>query len=147
MSTSAIIARLRAQVGDFESRVGGAAELAAAYLPREGEGEAVIAVPHAFVVPQAIDAAESAAENRVVQRVDRSWAVVVALDNTADARGLAAVKAMEALEAAIFSALLGWAPAEGWAPLQFEGGGQLDMDRARAWYQYDFGSNHFIAED
>lgn len=146
MSTSAIIQCLRAQVAAFANRVGGAAELAPALLVEEGDAGAAVAVPHAWVVPLDIDAGETDSENPVQQRVDRTFGVVVCLDNTADARGLAAVKAMEALESDLFAALLGWPPAAGWAPLTLDGAQQLQMNRARLWWQYDFATFHVIQE-
>jgi len=129
------IARIRAQVTAFASRVAGAAELQAAI----DEGEQ-FAVPHAWVVYAGEDAAEPTTAGLMMQPTRIGLAVVVCVDNTADRRGAQATDSMFALRAALLAALLGWNPDEAacFGPLEYEGGELVEMTRARLWHQFNF---------
>jgi hypothetical protein len=74
--------------------------------------------------------------------VRRSVAVVVELDARADRRGQQPAMTYDAIEKALFSALLNWVPGEcitrNNQGYWIEGGHFLDLDRARLFYQWEF---------
>lgn len=138
MKLSPVIARLRDQVAAFSDRVGGAAEFEAA-----AEVEA-LAVPHAFVVPVGEIVNEDQTAGGVTQLVEDMVGIIVAVDNTADARGQAAYDAVEDVKTALQEALLGWEPAEGYSGFSYVGSTFLRIQRNRLWFQFDFSALNVI---
>lgn len=140
MNISLIIDAMRVRCASFGGRVAGAAEYT--NLPKN----AALITPCAFVLP--LDDAPEAqrSENAYRQLVRESFAVVVALDNTADPRGQAAATSLHALRAELWRGLLGWKPEPDYNGIEYEGGQLLDMDRAQMWFQYEFAAEFEIGE-
>ena len=140
---SPAIARIRAQCATFSSRVAGAAELAAA--TEAGDN---IAVPHAWVVYAGETAEPAQTAGQVFQAVELGFAVVVAIDNSADRRGAAATDSAFTIRESLLTALLGWEPVAdvGLAGVEYRGSEFLEMTRARLWHQFNFTVIHNIQE-
>ncbi len=133
MDLAAVITRIRAQCASFTNRVAGSAELALA--SRETES---ITKPSAWVIPDT----ERATENRVdfgsYDRIEESFRVVVALDNTGDYRGQASSIAVEAIRDELRAGLVGWAVDSDHLPTQYDAGDLADIDRSALWYEFRF---------
>ena len=136
-----IIQAIKQRCPSFAGRVAGAAQFK--LLPEN----AALAVPCAFVVPLDDNPGESMAKNSVRQSLTDSFAVIVALSNVADERGQAAAHTRRSLRAELWHALLGWQPLPDYRGVQYEGGSLLALDRARAWYQFEFGADMEIGEE
>jgi hypothetical protein len=104
-------------------------------------------VPLAFVVPLDDAPQESLAMNSVRQTMRDSFSVIVAVSNKPDERGQTATHDIDAMRAMLWSALLGWRPASRYDGITYEGGSVLAMDRARLWYQFEFGALMEIEPD
>ncbi len=127
MDTTPLIARLQAET---ELRqVAGAMELAAALKAPS------VATPAAFVVPLADrPAADEAFTGGVLQRVNTTVTVVLALDSKRDATGAAAGDALQQLRRQVRGALLGWTPEGATAPITAGPGALIDFDNGRLWW-------------
>lgn len=141
MQLEVVIQALRERVAAFANRVGGAAQFKA--LPEA----ASLPVPCAFVVPLDDEPGESQSQNSVRQSVTDSFAVVVCVDNTPDERGQTGIHNVHTLRAALWGALLGWQPATEYDGITYQGGALLSMDRARLWYQFEFGAAMMIGPE
>jgi len=139
---SLIIPRLRSQIASFSNRVGGAAEFAAAVA----DESYALAVPHAFVIPNAESATRNETVPIVTQMIEETMSVLVAVDNTIAARGQDAAEQMEGtIKPALWAALLGWSPdATVYGLFEYAEGRQFKIDRARLWWQFDFVTQRFI---
>lgn len=140
LDPSAIIVRLRAEVATFSNRVGGAGALEAAL------DEEDLAVPSAFVVPLDDSADATTTAGTVTQVLVESFAVVVAVDNTADLRGQAGAEALDPIRTALWAALLGWEPAAGYWPVEYREGGLFRIARHRLWWQFVFATAQVIEQ-
>lgn len=134
MQLETIITALRARCPTLAGRIAGAAQFK--MLPEN----AAMPVPCAFVIPLDDAPQQSTAQNSVRQTMTDSFAVVVATDNTTDERGQNSAHSVDALRAELWAALLGWQPAERYDGINYEGGQILGLDRARLWYQFEFGA-------
>lgn len=133
MDLTPVISALRTRcAAAFSSRVAGAAQFQ--MLPES----ASLDVPCAFVLPMDDSPDPSISDNTVRQYLDERFAVVVALDNTTDERGQAAVLNVHTARAALWAALLGWQVTTNHNGINYEGGSLLKIDRARLWYQFEF---------
>ena len=149
MQLELIIAALRTRCPTFDNRVAGAAPFK--LLPET----AALAVPCAFVIPLDDNPQDSRAQNSVRQELIDSFAVVVALSNVADEKGQTGVHSVDALRTELWAALLGWRPVAANADpatsryngIAYEGGNLLALDRARLWYQFEFGAPMEIAPE
>lgn len=131
MDTSAVIARLAAQLSGFVV-VAGAADLDAAI-------ETAPAAPAAYVLPLAESAAESDLATLVHQRLVQEFAVVIVVANLRDARGAAAAAELTARRAAVRAALLGWVmDAATGEPVTFVTGRLLQFRDARLWWSDEY---------
>lgn len=137
-----VIAHLRARCPSFAQRVAGAAE----YKPVPEA--AALSVPCAFVIPLDDNPQEPMSLNGVRQRLIDSFAVVVAVSNRADEIGQASRGTVTNLRAELWAALLGWRPVavggntadSRYDGIAYQGGQLLALDRARLWYQFEFGA-------
>lgn len=123
----AIIDRLNEQVPDFQGRVAGAAELAAALA-------GLVKTPGAFVLP----AEEASSPNELIsalsQKVEARFGVVLAIRNVADARGKAAAQDLDVIRQPVMDALLNWQPSTDYAPIE-HGIGKLEKyDDQTLWW-------------
>ncbi|WP_207458652.1 hypothetical protein [Azospirillum sp. SYSU D00513] len=141
MNLSLIITRLRERCPVFGPRVAGAAEFKA--LPETAN----LPVPAAYVLPLD-DKAEPVKElNEFRQDIRDSFAVVVVVSNKGDERGQAAAADLHAIRAELWRALLGWEPDTDYGWIEYEGGEVVHMDRARLYYQFEFGADYTIGPE
>lgn len=134
MDLAVVIAAARIRCAAFSNRIAGAAEYK--ILPEAMQ----LAVPCAYVVPLDDDPDGAMAMNSVRQKLTDSFAVIVAVSNTSDERGQAAAAQVETLRGQLWAGLLGWRPAERYDGIVYQGGHLLHLDRARLWYQFEFGA-------
>jgi len=134
MQLETIISALRARCPGFSGRVSGSAQFKV--LPEA----AALAVPCAYVVPLDDEPGEAKARNAVRKSLVDSFAVIVVLSNVADEKGQVSASGLDAWRAALWAALLGWRPAERYEGIEYQGGQLLALDRARLWYQFEFGA-------
>lgn len=134
MQIEVVIQALRERCPTFCSRIGGAAQFK--LLPEN----TALPVPCAYVVPLDDNPGEQKSQNAVRQPLTDSFAVIVALSNVADERGQGCIRNVRSLRAELWAALLGWQPSEEYDGITYEGGAVLALDRARLWYQFEFGA-------
>lgn len=141
MRPSLVIPRLRAQCPIFANRVASAATYRQCSLQDD------FPVPHAFVMPLGELADGEVMISAVDQELSTRFAVVVAVANTSDERGQAAAEAIYDIRAELLAALVGWTPdATRYAPVLYRGmPDDPDVNRARAWAQFDFESIAYTA--
>ena len=146
MQLDLIIAQLRALCPSLQGRVAGAAQF------KPLAEAAALPVPCAFVIPLDDRPEPPKAQNAVGQEMTDSFGVIVALDNRSDEKGQQASASVHSLRAEIWKALLGWIPgpinavnpATFYNGIYYEGGSLLSLDRARLWYQFEFGAAMWI---
>jgi len=142
MQLEPIIAALRARcAATFGAYVAGAAEF------KQLQENAALPVPCCFVIPLDDNPGEALALNSVRQMLQDSFAVVVAVSNVADEKGQGGAHSIDAIRTVLWAALLGWRPADRYNGITYQGGQLLAMDRARLWYQFDFGADMEIAPE
>jgi hypothetical protein len=134
MQLEPIIAALRTRCPTFGNRIAGAAQFK--LLPEN----ASLAVPCAFVIPLDDSPQESRAQNSVRQALTDSFALIVAVSNIADEKGQGSAQSIHSLRTQVWAALLGWRPDLRYDGITYEGGHLLTLDRARLWYQFEFGA-------
>ena len=141
MRPSLVIPRIRAQCSIFANRVAGSATYRQVSLQDD------FPAPHAFVMPLGEVADGEVMISTVDQELTTRFAVVVAVTNTSDERGQAAAEAIYDIRAALLAALVGWTPdATRYAPILYRGmPDDPDVNRARAWAQFDFESIAYTA--
>ncbi|MCL2829989.1 MAG: hypothetical protein FWD77_04525 [Betaproteobacteria bacterium] len=131
-----IIARLRAQAQLLKG-IGGAAEFSLASETRPA------ALPSVYVVPLAETPRANELAPVVMQRVEVSVGLVIAVSNVADKRGAAALGDLGYIRAAVHEALYAWAP-EGFEPLERGPGNLLGLRNGVLWWQDIFNSAHYL---
>jgi hypothetical protein len=134
MQLEPIISALRTRCPSFANRIAGAAQFK--LLPEN----AALAVPCAFVIPLDDSPQESRAQNSVRQALTDSFAVILAVSNVTDEKGQNGAQSIHLLRAEVWAALLGWRPDLRYDGINYEGGHLLSLDRARLWYQFEFGA-------
>jgi hypothetical protein len=141
------IAHLRAYCPPFNGRVAGAADF------RQGlvNYNANMPLPAAYVLPLDQESDGNRQMTGLFQLVNKTVGIVVELDATTDRRGQEPAMTCDTIEAALFSALLLWAPVECRVPngqgYYFSGGRFLDLDRARLFYQWEFGLVYQLTDE
>ena len=140
MKFDLVVKQIRDYSHVFQGRVAGAARF------KMLDENTVLETPCAFVVPLDDEPGESRARNDVRQPLTDSWAVIVAVDNTIDERGQSAMDLIkDTVRGQLWASLLGWQP-DGLAEqsryngTNYQGGFLLGIDRARLWYQFEFGA-------
>lgn len=146
MNLDTVILQIRANAVNggtpiFGNRVAGAALFTV--LPESAN----LIVPAAYVLPQAEQPKEPSSKNGYRQGVRDQIAVVVVLDNKPDERGQSAAQQLHTVRQSLFRALLGWQPADDYDAMEFDGGQLLHLDRARMYYQYEFGAEWEIGTE
>ncbi len=147
MNIDTVIAHLKTYCPSFAGRVAGAARF------KRLDETTTLTVPHAFVIPTDDQPGERKSLNDVRQGLTESFAVIVAISNTPDERGQAAINtAHDDIRAELWQALLGWQPDNLghdsiYAGIEYQGGNLLDLDRSRLWYQFDFGAYREIGPE
>jgi phage virion morphogenesis protein len=132
MQLVSLVERLR-EIPELKSNVAGMAS----YLRAVDAG--LRSVPAAFVVPLNETAGANPYGSQIVQQaIAPRIGVILAVQNKFDATGGRATDDVEALRVAVRTKLLGWAPGDGLAPLEFGGGGLLDFDDTVLFWQDDY---------
>lgn len=145
MNLNPVISHLRTYCPSFGGRVSGAARYK---LIDENN---TLDVPAAFVIPLDDNPDARMSQNDIWQPLLDAFSVVVAVSNTVDERGHAAVNsAHDTIRSELWAALLGWQPDDlgggsRYRGIEYQGGNLLALDRARLWYQYDFAAQMFIS--
>lgn len=134
MQLETIIAHLRTYCPTFAQNVAGAAQF------KHLDSATNLPLPCAFVIPLDDNPQESRSMNDVLQPMTESFAVIVALSNVVDEKGQASAATVHTIRAEIWKALLGWQPDPRYSGIEYEGGSSLSVDRARLWYQFEFGA-------
>lgn len=134
MQLDPIIQALRARCPVFSNRVAGAADF------KMLEESTNLAVPSAFVIPLDDNPEDNTSGNSIRQSLTDSFAVIVAISNTADEKGQGATATVHTLRIALWAALLGWQPGADYDGITYQGGQLLRITRARLWYQFEFGA-------
>jgi len=140
MKLELIIAQLKTYCPTLTPNVAGAAQF------KHLEEAANLPLPFAFVIPLDDNPQESRSQNDVLQSMTDSFAVVVAVSNTVDEKGQGGASSIDALRAELWKALLGWQPTDRYNGIVYEGGSLLSVDRARLWYQFEFGAEMEIGQ-
>lgn len=142
MILGATIEHLRAYCPPLTGRIAGAAEF---HLGLQNYN-ANMALPAGYVIP--LDQDSDGPQNMVGiwQVVRKTIGIVVEFDATPDRRGQVPAMNYDAMETALFAALLNWLPIECRSPngqgYSFTAGRFLDLDRARLFYQWEFGLSY-----
>jgi len=133
-----IIEQLRAYAPIFDNRIAGTAEFAALEAGKEN-----LPVPSAFVVLTR----EIASEPSFSKQLNREYfAVIVCVDNRQDWRGQGGVQQIEEVKRQLVRALYHWKPDCCYEYVHYAGGQFLHMDRARQWWQFEFGVDRMYTE-
>jgi hypothetical protein len=133
----AFIERLRANAPVFAGRVAGAAE----FYKGLRDYNTAMPLPSAYVLPLAQEAGPNLIWNGLIQVIQKGVGVAVELDAQQDRRGQRPVMDFDQIEAQLFRSVLnlilpGCRMTRG---VYFTGARYLDLDRARLWYQWEFG--------
>jgi hypothetical protein len=139
MKVQPIIDRLKAVSTTLGGRIAGAAEFSA-------EVEAArLSLPCAFVLRASGEASEAATLGAVVQMLTEDFAIVVAVDASADGRGQAAAEALDDVMADLIAGLLGWSPDATHNAFEYVRDDHVAIDRARLWHQFTFRTSGAIS--
>lgn len=147
MNLNPVITQLRTYCPSFAGRVAGSARF------KRLDETANMALPAAYVIPLDDSPGERMSLNDMRQSLVESFAVIVAISNTPDERGQAAINtAHDSIRSELWGALLGWQPDNLhehsiYRGIEYQGGNLLDLDRSRLWYQFDFGAYMEISQD
>jgi hypothetical protein len=138
------IASLRANAPIFNGRIAGAAE----FYKGLRDYSTSMPLPAAYVLPLGQEAEPNNVMNGLVQVIRKGVGIAVELDAQRDRRGQDPAMILEAVEAQIFASCLNLMVDEcrmsrGTA---FTGARYLDLDRARLWYQWEFGLDWQITD-
>jgi hypothetical protein len=142
------IAQLRANAPLFAGRIAGAAEFYAGLKNYNTS----MALPAAYVLPLGQEAEGNPIMNGLIQIVHKSIGVAVELDAQTDRRGQAPVMQFDVIEAQLFASVLNLFidDANGCPRMSrgvyFQGARYLDLDRARLFYQWEFGLDWQISD-
>jgi hypothetical protein len=131
------IEQLRANAPVFQGRVAGAAE----FYKGLRDYNTSMPMPAAYVLPLAQEAGPNLLWNGLIQIIQKGVGVAVELDAQQDRRGQRPVMDLDVIEAQLFRSVLnlllpGCNMVRG---VYFTGARYLDLDRARLWYQWEFG--------
>lgn len=142
MKLTPVIATLRAHCLYFENRVSGAAQFK--NLPETGK----LKLPAAYVVPGDDRPGENKSQTDYWQTLKEGFSVIVMVSNGRDEQGqFAAFDMVHDVRQMLFKALLGWSPDAGGAPITYDGGMLLDLNRHELIYQFDFSVDNELTED
>lgn len=133
----AFIEQVRANAPVFGGRVAGAAE----FYKGLRDYNTSMPLPAAYVLPLTQDAGPNLLWNGLIQIIQKGVGVAVELDAQQDRRGQRPVMDFDAIEVELFRSVLnlllpGCNMVRG---VYFTGARYLDLDRARLWYQWEFG--------
>ena len=140
MKLDPIISALRERCPSFHQRVGGAAQWAGLEHAENAP------VPFAYVAPLREDAGAQESNNGYYQVITNTFGVIVVVPNCADERGQDAGRWLEVPRPEIFRAILSWhmKPKDEFSEIVYEGGVLINIDAARAAYQFEFSFETYI---
>jgi len=146
------IRRIRVAGTPFEDRVFGVASLDASF-----DKAVAVPMPWASVLLMGETASENRGDDNVTQDIRQQIGVVVCLDNRADPRGQTATEQALSSElalphhhaiinarAALWYALLAWAPTDCDGVFTYAGSRHLRVDRGRLWHLFLFESDRAL---
>jgi hypothetical protein len=140
------IEQLRAYCPFFGGRVAGAAD----FIRGLQNYNATMPLPAAYVIPLDQESTGNKLMVGLEQIISKVIGVVVELD-AADRRGQVPAMQCDEIEAALFAAILNWAPVEcrvpGKSGYVFSAGRFLDLDRARLFYRWEFLLEYQISDE
>ncbi|MEY3760069.1 MAG: hypothetical protein RIR39_1560 [Pseudomonadota bacterium] len=138
-----VINQLRTYCPSFAGRVAGAAQF------KKLSETANFSLPSAYVIPLDDSPGERMSLNDVRQPMIESFAVIVALSNVPDERGQDSIYSIYyKARKEIWAALLGFQPDPAiYRGIEYQGSNLLELDRARIWYQFDFGMYREITQE
>lgn len=137
---AAAIARLQA-MGIFK-QTGGAAEVAALI-----DGKAAVGLgPGAFVVPMADRPGAPHGSRDIAQPVTVTFGIVLMVRFAGDATGGKATQNMQAIQAQLQAAFIGWRPGNGFEPAYYAGGHLLDFQPQALWWLEEFSTVTYAGE-
>jgi len=134
-----IVARLRDRAMPPLAMVEAAASAAAA------TDRPPAATPAAIVLWQEDDPSANHLANAVRQTVESRWAVMIAMRNVSDGRGGAAAADLDAVKAAVRSALLGWKAPSASGVFIYLAGAFAGFDDSDAWFQLSYQTQEVIS--
>ncbi len=137
LALSLVVTQLAGTSGIVD--VGGASEFIAAR-------EALKRSPSAFVLPAKDTAGANELVTQIDQRVIARFGVMLAVKNLRDAQGVAALNDLTPLRRAVWAKLLGWAPADEFAPCTYAGGRlfDFDLDNQVLWWVDEFDTDYYV---
>jgi len=140
-----MIQLLRANAPVFGGRVAGAAE----FYSGLKNYNATMPLPAAYVMPLNQDAERNQILNGLVQIVHKGFGIAVELDAQQDRRGQAPVMSFDTIETQVFASCLNvhlgtCRMSQG---TYFLGAHYLELDRARLFYQWEFGADWQISDE
>lgn len=139
-----LIASLRARAPIFAGRVAGAAE----FYRGLRDYTTSLPLPAAYVLPLGQDAEPNRTFGGLVQLIHKTVGVAVELDTQRDRRGQDPTMQFETIEAQIMASCLNLyvGDCRMTQGSYFTGARYLDLDRARLWYQWEFGLDWQITD-
>ena len=143
MKLGPIALKLRMAETRFGDYIFGSAELALAL-------EYTLKKESAFVVQLAETASANKMDGSINQKINESFAVIVALDNGTSDKSKLGMKAYDTLHdvrAEIFRAILGWQMSDAEGLVSYNGGRIAGINRAYLWYQFEFTVETRIDDD
>ena len=141
MKLSHIVHTLRHFSPSFEGRIGAAAEFSAI------KDTTFLKLPAAYVVPLDDRTDDNKSQTDYWQNVTEGFGVIVVL-KPMDERGQhEAYDIVENIKTELWRALLGYEPSPSHYPMRYDGGGLLDLDRDRIFYQFNFSSVREVGFD
>ena len=144
MILETFIAQLRANAPIFQGRVAGAAEFNRGLR----DYNTSLPMPAAYVLPLNQDAERNDIMNGLIQMVHKGVGIAVELDAQQDRRGQHPVSQFDTIETQIFASVLNLQIGECRMTkgAYFTGAHYLDLDRARLFYQWEFGLDWQITD-
>ncbi|OCG64017.1 phage tail terminator protein [Gilliamella sp. Fer4-1] len=141
MKLSHIVHTLRHFSPSFAGRVGGAAAFSAI------KDTALLKLPAAYVVPLDDRAQDNKPQTDYWQNVTESFGVIVVLKPLDEQGQHEAYDIVENIKTELWRALLGLEPSPSHNPIQYDGGGLLDLDQGRLFYQFNFSAVREVGFD
>lgn len=145
MILDAFIFQLRANAPAFSGRVAGAAEFVAGLKNYNTS----MPLPSAYVVPLVQEADPNAMWGGMLQQtVHRIIGVIVELDAQRDRRGQDPAMSLDTIQSQVFASVLNLIidPCRQNRGAAFSGARELDVDRARLFYQFEFSLDWMITD-
>lgn len=106
---------------------------------------ALTTYPAACVVLPRGTAGKNSPINAIRQRVDDTFAVILAVRNVKDMTGKAAAAEIDALKPLLIAAMLGWVINEDYAPIEYAGHQLIAYQDGLLFWAEHFKSSHYVS--